>query len=356
MPLTLYKRSSGIFHIRGTFKGIRVDQSSGTREKSIAEEERLRIENQISKEETFGRAVMIGFGDAAIQYMQETGQRRFLARLIEHFKDRPIAKIGREDIERAAREIYPTAKPATRRRQAIVPANAIINMAKGNRPQPRIGEEPRPRWLTVDEAEALIHNSGRMAGLVTFLLNTGVRVGQALKLDWSNIDLGECRAWVPKSKQTPERWVYFGARTRAALSRSNHRKGPVFLTPKGNPYRVPEGESGGNPIKRGFDKAKAQAGLGADVTPHTLRHTWATWAYAVEPDPYRIGEYGGWADGQMPRYYVKLAPRGYGQAITDAGWEMFGLEQAENESPRYFPSSSHGSRTVPQSQNKKGKQ
>lgn len=333
-----------------------MDQSSGTRDRQIAEDERLRIEDDISKESIFGRAAIIGFGDAAIRYIEETGQKRFLVPLIQHFKDKPISKIGREDIEQAARELYPNAKPSTRRRQAIVPANAIINLAKGNRPKPRVGEEPRPRWLLVDEAEELIRHSGRMAGLVTFLLNTGVRVGQALKLDWSNVDLEECRAWVPKSKQTPQRWVYFGARCQAALSALEHREGAVFLTPKGKPYRIPEGESGGNPIKRGFDKAKAAAGLGADVTPHTLRHTWATWAYAVQSDPYRIGEYGGWSDGQMPRYYVKLAPRGYGDTVLQAGWEMFGVERQENESPRYFPSSSQSSQHVPKFRAKTGKQ
>ncbi len=329
MPLKLYKRPSGIWYIRGTFQGVRVDQSARTGTKEIADEQRAALEARISKESIFGREAVIGFAEASIDYMTETGQKRFLAPLITHFKDTPIARIGQADIERAARKLYPNAKPSTRRRQAIVPANAVINHARGRRPKPRPGEEPRPRWLTVEEAERLILNAGRMAPLITFLLSTGVRVGQALKLDWKHVDLENCRAWVPKSKQTPQRWVYFGRRCRAALSSLPGREGPLFLTPKGKPYRVGDGESGGNPVKRGFDKAKAAAGLGGDVTPHTLRHTWASWAYAVEHDPYRIGEYGGWADGQMPRYYVKLCPRGYGAEVKAAGWEMFGLEAAE---------------------------
>lgn len=358
MPLSLYRRPSGIWHIRGTYKGCRVDQSSGTRTRAIADDERAAIEARISKESIHGRAAVIGFGEAALAYMQATGQRRFLARVIAHFKDTPIARIGREDIEDAAVRLYPGAADATRRRQVIVPVNAVINHAKGKRPRPRPAETKRTRWLTVAEADRLIRHSGRMAALVTFFLNTGVRASEALRLDWADVDLEAGRAWIWQSKQSTARWALFGARTRAALASLDHRDGPVFLTPKGAPYRVATGESGGNPIKRGFARARDAAGLGPEVTPHTLRHTWATWAYAVRPDPYRIGEYGGWSTGEMPRRYVKLAPPGYGDVIRGAGWEVFGIESGDggasaerdaNKSPKEFPTSARHSRHVPQS-------
>lgn len=366
MPLSLYRRPSGIWHIRGTYKGCVVDQSSGTRTKALADDERAAIEARILKESIHGRAAVIGFGEAALAYMKATGQTRFMARVIEHFKDKPIARIGLEDIEDAAERLFPDASPSTRRRQVHVPVNAVINHARGKRPRPRPAEVRRTRWLTVEEAEELIRHGGRMAALITFFLNTGVRASEALRLDWKDVDLESCRAWIWQSKQSTARWAAFGARTRAALASLPHREGPVFLTPKGQPYRIPQGESGGNPIKRGFDRARIAAGLGEDVTPHTLRHTWATWAYAVDSDPYRIGEYGGWSTGEMPRRYVKLAPRGYGAVITAAGWEMFGPEagaeagtgtqagtqagpeQDANALPGYFPETSNHSRHVPQ--------
>jgi site-specific recombinase XerD len=41
----------------------------------------------------------------------------------------------------------------------------------------------------------------------------------------------------------------------------------------------------------------------ADVTPHTLRHTWATWFYAAHRDVRALMELGGWKSiSQVQRY------------------------------------------------------
>ena len=44
------------------------------------------------------------------------------------------------------------------------------------------------------------------------------------------------------------------------------------------------GDGYGGHIKSAWGTAMATAGLAA-FTPHTLRHTWATWWYALTPDP-----------------------------------------------------------------------
>ncbi len=342
MPLKAYRRPNGIYHIRGAFQGTRVDQSASTRDEHLAEQIKAELEQRILREAIYGRAAVMGFGEAALDYMDAGHTTRFLAPLIAHFQDTPLARIDQAALNAAARALYPGRSPATIRRQVFTPVKAVKSFAEGRRPQARPKERARTRWLTLEEADALITRAGRLAALLTFMIEAGPRTSEALRLDWADVDLDACRAFILQSKQGTARWAQFGPRTRAALAslaRPGERAGPVFLTPKGRPYRVAAdrpGHSGGNPIKRGFDAARAaarivngQGDIDTDVTPHVLRHTWASWAYAVSPDPYRIGEAGGWSDGQMPRRYVKLCPPGYGERILAAGWRPFGIAHAE---------------------------
>lgn len=282
----------------------------------------------------YGRSAVIGFAEAAIEYMEAGHSKRFLAPLIRHYGHTKIAKIDQAAMNNAARTIYPGAAQSTIRRQVFTPTKAVINYATGNRPQAREKERIRTRWLTLDEVDALILHAGPQAGLLTLMVECGPRTSEALRLEWSDVDMDAGRVFFEQSKQGTARWVEFGPRTRAALAslcRPEVRTGRVFLTPKGKPYSIPKDGNGGNPIKRGFDKAKRAAGIldaegeiDPTVTPHVLRHTWASWAYAVDPDSYRVGEAGGWADGQMPRRYVKLCPPGYGESVIARGWRPHG--------------------------------
>lgn len=45
-----------------------------------------------------------------------------------------------------------------------------------------------------------------------------------------------------------------------------------------------------------------------DVSPHTLRHTWATWHYAVHRDLLRLKHEGDWSSVGLVERYAKLAP------------------------------------------------
>jgi integrase len=46
-------------------------------------------------------------------------------------------------------------------------------------------------------------------------------------------------------------------------------------------------------------------------TPHVLRHTWATWHYALNKDLLALKVEGGWANVAMVERYAKLMPAGY---------------------------------------------
>jgi len=82
MPLRLYrKRGSPNWYIRGTVRGITVDESSKVADRRAAEEIRAHREAEILKASVYGRAATATFLEAAVRYMEAGGERRYLKRL-----------------------------------------------------------------------------------------------------------------------------------------------------------------------------------------------------------------------------------------------------------------------------------
>jgi integrase len=48
---------------------------------------------------------------------------------------------------------------------------------------------------------------------------------------------------------------------------------------------------------------------------HVLRHTWASWRYALHPDPFLLQRAGGWSSVALVERYAHLMPAGHEAAI-----------------------------------------
>src|ERR1700684_4094645 len=104
MALKLHpKRGSPNWYIRGTVRGITVDESSGVADRSIAETIRARREWECLQASIFGRKATATFLEAVVGYMEAGGERRFLAPLIKHFSTMPLGQIDQIAIDRAAK-------------------------------------------------------------------------------------------------------------------------------------------------------------------------------------------------------------------------------------------------------------
>lgn len=100
-------------------------------------------------------------------------------------------------------------------------------------------------------------------------LNTGMRHGEIVSLNWTNIDLLQSKVWVPRAKAGP-RYVYLTEPAKEFLKRlrasSADEQQWLFPAARGEGHR--------GYIRTPFDRCVAKAGLGhLDVTPHTMRHT-----------------------------------------------------------------------------------
>jgi integrase len=146
--------------------------------------------------------------------------------------------------------------------------------------------EPRDRWLTEKEAAELLRAALREPRVRLYLplfivlgLYTGQRKEAILSLRWSQVDLnaGENRNEgridfnIPGDRRTKKRRAHIPIpRTLLGhLRRARKRGTDLGFVVNDNGKRLGD-------LKRGFASACRRAGL-SGVTPHTLRHTCATW-------------------------------------------------------------------------------
>jgi integrase len=308
MPLRLVRRpKSPNWIIRGTVRGIRVEESSGTDDKKIAEEIRAKREAEILAESVYGRRATATFAQAALSYLEQGGSKRYLNEIITHFGTTPLARIDQDAIDRGARKLYPDTSNSTRVRQFYGPVSAVMtHAAKRGWCSKLIVERPtlppgRIRWIPLIEANSLIEACGaHLRPLVIFLIYTGARAGEALWLDWRNVDLARGHVVFPKTKNGDASGVPLHPRVVAALANLVHREDEVFRRPDGSPYERPEvdddeNRSAGSRIKTAFRGACKRAGI-EDFHPHDCRHTFATWHYAQNRDLTALMRLGGWRD------------------------------------------------------------
>ena len=140
--------------------------------------------------------------------------------------------------------------------------------------------EPRDRWLTRQEAAALLkaarQTSKARLHLPLFILiglYTGQRKEAVLSLRWSQVDLAAGRInFNPAGRQRTNKrrpHVPIAPRLLPHLRRARLRGTDLGFVIHRDGHRVGD-------VKKGFAAACRRAGL-EKVSPHTLRHTTATW-------------------------------------------------------------------------------
>ena len=298
MPLRLIaSRNSKTknLYIRGTYLGVTVDKSSGTNKRSVAKSILKRIEGEIERGECqFVRAKSGSaptFLSAALAYLEAGRRKRYVANLIKHFGETPLSEIDQAAIDEAAVSLHPNAGPGTRNAAVYTPVSAILHHAgsdiKIKRPKGGKGRVVTD-WLRSEDANAIIVAADQVGAefgtLLRTLLYTGLRLGEVLAWEWSDLNLDEGAAWTRREKGGIESDVKLRPDLVAALR---------LLRPQEGGGRVFRYHQGGH-LKHMLTRAKLAA-LGlpcparrkigwkapdhrlAFVNFHTFRHTFATW-------------------------------------------------------------------------------
>jgi integrase len=247
--------------------------------------------------ETIGyhiKALLPYWGDKTLAQVKGSTCRAYLSKRssIVHGSPHPGASANTHGLSRKG-QADRSVSPSTVRRE-LKTLSAAINHWHKESPLAMVPQvtlppegERRARFLERHEAAAMLRAAHRLgakhvARFILIGLHTGTRHEAILKLRWSaslsggHIDL--------------ERGIIF--RRGAAERETSKRRPPVQIGQRLRNYLVRwrrlDGEGishiihyHGAPIakmKRAWATVVKEAGLGKDVTPHTLRHTCATWA------------------------------------------------------------------------------
>lgn len=306
MPLKIYKRGA-IWHYRGTVAGRLLRGSTRTASKEIAQRICAEQEARHWKGHLDGPASVLTFAQAAMLYRAAGKSDRFLRPIEDHWRDTPVKAINAGAIRQSAIVLYPTAGPATRNRQAIVPTQAIINHAAEQElcqhirvsrfPVTTKAKEPAT-WEWVQEFMAATAKPN-LAALACLMYLTGARISEAVAVQWKDVDFQKRRVLIRQTKVGSERWAHMPNELIAALANiPGERSGPVFSF-----------KSRGN-CKTQWARACRRAGI-KFLSYHACRHGFATGLLDKGVSPITVAQRGGWKD---PRHVFQT----YGHDVAAA--------------------------------------
>lgn len=356
LRLRLYKHpKSGIWQIRGNYLGVHVDESAGTRVERHAEGILERRKREIYEEVVLAKPRDRSFAEAAIGYMKSGGEKPPLkailaARLRVDGKQRVFGELLLREIDQSviddlAAHLKPHCKDSTRTRHVYTPISAVLTWASEQRSWGFVhGRIRRPKqapgridWRTPAEIEWWLDRAGPEKPILVGYVGTGARASELINLNEEDVAPGRTRftLWENDTKARRARSLDLQSRVRDALPPPpEDGKGPVYRNSKDGRWTliavekaldritVREARAAANKLEAEeiaecvyraasakFDSiTRSEARKRAQrlyeevaereripwIHPHVLRHTWATWAYAVTHDLPWLMQQGGW--------------------------------------------------------------
>ena len=322
-PRLRFLDKRGCYYITWTEHGRSRERSTGTANREQAEvalaefiHQRTRAAGPRDPAETL-------ITDVLADYALEQGPRTAAPWRIGHAIDaltrfwegRTVADITRETCSR-----YVTARGrsnGTSRRELGVMRASIHHAHSEGRLTRTVavhlpdGAEPRDRWLTRDEAAALLKAALREPRVRLYLplfillaLYTGARKEAILSLRWLQVDLSAGRIDFNPSgaRRTNKRRarIPIPSRLLPHLRRARRRGTDIGFVVHENGARLKD-------VKKGFASACQRARL-KGVSPHTLRHTTATWLRQAGVEIWEASGYLGMSPETLQRVYAHHHP------------------------------------------------
>ncbi len=182
---------------------------------------------------------------------------------------------------------------------------------------------PLPRTLGIPETKALVEKgplTSRDRAILELLYATGLRVSELVGLDMDDVDMARGHIRV-RGKGKKERVVLMGAKAREALQEYLRERSLYLKKASKALFVTSRGRISDSTVRRLVKRAALQSGMDKPITPHTLRHSFATHLLERGADLRAVQELLGHANlsttqiythltlGRLKEVYAKAHPR-----------------------------------------------
>lgn len=220
------------------------------------------------------------FAEAAVEYINAGGERRYVEPLIDEIGMVLLTEIDQEFLDRKGRELYPNIANSTLIRRFYTPLIAVHRFsAKRDWCPARLFDKPKVKQKPTEWAELDWFNtfweycSEDLFRLTVFLPYTGCRITECLNLEWEDTDIKAKWAYIKETKNGESRTVNLPDVVVDALSGvpEKQRTGKIF------PWT--HYQSVNNAIRRTVTKIKRDHGVSIKyLSTHKIgSHTYGTW-------------------------------------------------------------------------------
>ena len=178
----------------------------------------------------------------------------------------------------------------------------------------KLNQNSRLKTLSDSDIKKLIEGAANKLtrDLITFLIYTGCRKGEALNLKWENVDLENGIIAIKGTKTQHDRHIPISNALDAILRAIERPQGIIYVFNR-NGVKLTD-------FKRSFHTACRNAGL-KDLRIHDLRHVFASKMVMNGTSLYITGELLGHRTTQMTKRYSHLIPDTLMKAVNDVWTE-----------------------------------
>ncbi len=159
-----------------------------------------------------------------------------------------------------------------------------------------------PTVLTKDEVKRLLDSAktGKSKLILMLLYSSGIRISECTNMRMKDLELDEKMGWVRSGKGNKDRIIILSDTVIKSLKGLSQNPDSYIFSNKGKPL------SSRN-VQKIVARTAKSAGINKRVSPHTLRHTFATHLLDAGTDIRKIQELLGHSNLQTTQIYTKVS-------------------------------------------------